>query len=143
MRYLKLERKQLIWIGVAAALLIAYVLYKRSRIRKLTVQMDPNDDPVRSGFNPSAEAKFIFDELSAWNTNIDRRVEVFDTILAYNDNELRAVHNAYLRLYRDRRKKTLAELVRGEWILTPGEILIGAGNKKTNILRRLKRIGAA
>jgi len=142
-KYLKLERKQLIWIGAALGLLVLYFLYKRSRIRKLTVQLDPESDPVRSGFNPTAEAKFIHDELSRWNTNVDRRLEVFATILAYNDNELRAVHNEYLRLYRDKRKKTLAELIRGEWIITPGEILTGAGSKKTNILRRLKRIGAA
>ncbi len=143
MKYWKLERKQLLWIGAALGLLLLYYLYKRSRIRKLTVQLDPESDPVRSGFNPTAEAKFIHDELSRWNTNIDRRGEVFSTILAYNDNELRAVHNEYLRLYRDKRKKTLAELIRAEWIITPGEILIGMGLKRTNILRRLRRIGAA
>lgn len=143
MKYFKLERKQLIWIGIAVGVLLLYFLYKRSRIRKLTVKINPDSDPVRSGFNPTAEAKFIHDELARWNTNLDRRIEVFDTILAYNDNELISVHNEYLRLYRDKRKKTLAELIRGEWIITPGEVMIGAGTKKTEILRRLKSVGAA
>ncbi|MEO0341668.1 MAG: hypothetical protein AAF242_20975, partial [Bacteroidota bacterium] len=72
-----------------------------------------------------------------------RRGEVFEHILSYTENELRLVHNAYLEAYFQSSKKTLAELIRGEWIWTPGEYFSKVLANKNEILSRLRAIGAA
>ena len=136
-------QRELMYLGLALGLLVSYRIYTTRRVRKLAVPSNPQAPAPRLGFNAEAEAKRIHDELSGWNVALERRSELFAYMLAYAENELREVHNAYLKLYRDAAKKTLAELVRGEWLWTPGEYFGAASQRRNQILKRLREIGAA
>ena len=141
--FLQAYQKELFYLGIAIIVIIIIMVARNKSVKELEVTRNPDVDPPRRDFNSIAEAKMIHDELSGWNTAIDRRIEVFAHILNYNENELIEVHNAYLKLYRSSNKKTLAELVRGEWIITPGEWFGKAKQYKDEILQRLRKVGAA
>lgn len=142
-KFIRTYQRELIYIGLAIAIFVAYRIYKTRRIRKLELPVNPEAPAPRSGFNDEAEAKMIYDELSGWNVALERRSDMFEYILGYSENELRQVHNAYLKLYKDAAKKTLAELIRGEWIWTPGEYFGAASKRRNQILTRLREMGAA
>ncbi|MEO0338104.1 MAG: hypothetical protein AAF242_02715 [Bacteroidota bacterium] len=142
-KFIRTYQRELVYVGLAIAIYIAYRVYKQRRIRKLELPTNPDAPAPRSGFNPEAEAKMIYDELSTWNVALERRSEMFTYILGYAENELRQVHNAYLKLYQNANKKTLAELIRGEWLWTPGEYFGPASERRNEILKRLRDLGAA
>jgi hypothetical protein len=136
-------QRELLYVGLALGIWIVYRIYKMRRIRQLELPNNPEAPSPRSGFNATAEAKMIHDELAGWNVALERRSEVFAYILDYSENELRGVHNAYLQLYKDAKKKTLAELIRSEWLWTPGEYFGAASRRRNEILTRLREMGAA
>jgi hypothetical protein len=142
-KFIRTYQRELIYIGLAIAIFVIYRIVKTRRIRKLELPVNPEAPAPRSGFNAEAEAKMIHDELSGWNVALERRSDMFDYILGYTENELRQVHNAYLKLYKDAKKKTLAELIRGEWLWTPGEYFGAASKRRNQILTRLRELGAA
>lgn len=141
--YIRTYQRELIYVGLAIVIFVAYRIYRMRRVRELSLPANPEAPAPRSGFNAEAEAKMIHDELSGWNVALERRSEMFAYILDYTENELREVHNAYLKLYRNAAKKTLAELIRGEWLWTPGEYFGAASKRRNQILKRLREMGAA
>ncbi|MEO0340744.1 MAG: hypothetical protein AAF242_16240 [Bacteroidota bacterium] len=136
-------QKELFYLGLALVIFIAYRVVKTRSIRKLELDILPNAPAPRGGFNAEAEAKMLHDELSGWNIDLGRRAGVFQHFLDYMDNEVILVHNAYLKLYQNAKRKTLAELVRGEWVWTPGEYWGNAKKFRDEILLRLRTLGAA
>jgi hypothetical protein len=142
-KFVQVYQREVLYIGLAIVVFVIYRIKKTQRQRKLRLPVNPDAPMPRMGFNAEAEAKMIHDELAGWNVALERRSELFDYILGYSENELRQVHNAYLKLYKDARKKTLAELIRGEWLWTPGEYFGAATKRRNQILRRLRELGAA
>lgn len=142
-KLIRTYQRELIYVGLAIVIFVVYRISKMRRVRKLELPANPAAPAPRSGFNAQAEAKMIHDELSGWNVALERRSETFEYILGYSENELREVHNAYLKLYKDAKKKTLAELIRGEWLWTPGEYFGAATKRRNQILTRLRQMGAA
>jgi hypothetical protein len=142
-KFIRTYQRELIYLGLAIVIFVMYRIYKTRRIRKLELPANTEAPAPRSGFNAEAEAKMIYDELSGWNVALERRSDMFEYILGYSENELRQVHNAYLKLYKDAAKKTLAELIRGEWLWTPGEYFGAASKRRNQILTRLRELGAA
>ena len=141
--FVQAYRKELIYVGIAIILYVIYKVSSNRLRRKLELPINKDQPAPRSGFNEEAEAMLVYEELSGWNTALERRAETFEHILTYAENELRLVHNAYLKLYQNANKKTLASLVRGEWLWTPGEYLGKAKKYRDEILRRLRKLGAA
>ncbi|HKK77080.1 MAG TPA: hypothetical protein VJ953_18520 [Saprospiraceae bacterium] len=142
-KFIRNYQREALYIGLAVVVFVVYRVFKTRRLRKLKLPENPDAPLPRAGFNPEAEAKMIHDELAGWNVALERRSETFEYILGYSENELRQVHNAYLKLYKDAKKKTLAELVRGEWLWTPGEYFGAATKRRNQILTRLRQMGAA
>ena len=142
-KFVQVYQREVLYIGLAIVVFVIYRIKKTRRQRKLRLPANPDAPMPRLGFNAEAEAKMIHDELAGWNVALERRSELFDYILGYSENELREVHNAYLKLYKDAQKKTLAELIRGEWLWTPGEYFGAATKRRNQILRRLRELGAA
>ena len=141
--FIQAYRKELIYVGIAIVLYVIYKVSSNRLRRKLELPVNIDQPAPRAGFNEEAEAMLIYEELSPWNTALERRVETFEHILNYSENELRLVHNAYLKRYQNAKKKTLASLVRGEWLWTPGELLGKAKKYRDEILRKLRKLGAA
>lgn len=141
--FMRQYQRELFYVGLALVIWIVYRMVKNRRLKKLALDTLPNAPAPRSGFNEAAEAKMLHDELAGWNIDLGRRGEVFQHILEYTDNELILVHNAYLKLYQSAKRKTLAELVRGEWVWTPGEYWGTAKKYRDEILLRLRKLGAA
>lgn len=139
----KTYQKEILFGILVLVILLVFRFYQNRLVRQLEVPTDDQKPAPRPGFNARAEAKMVYDELSGWNVALDRRAETLAYIVQYSDNELIEVHNAYLELYAKAKKKTLAELIRGEWIWTPGEYFGPASKNRNKILRRLRDMGAA
>lgn len=78
--------------------------------------LDSKDDHVRGGFNAENEAVSIKTALDKsdypWQGQSNHTA--FNKILAYNNNELRSVHNAWLKKYKGQTNDTLRKQVEAE-----------------------------
>jgi hypothetical protein len=127
-------------IGAGVALVIVIVIYLISRKGAIgtKLKIDPSGDPLRSGFEPENEAIALYDLFSSWDfLSSDFRKQGMRRILSFNDNELRAVANAYRDKYASEKYNTLRRLVQAEWIIDTAQREI-----RSAVLDRLSDIGA-
>lgn len=139
-------------IAIAATVLVVgYVITKKLGFFKAAAEGDemkllPNSTPVRSTFSPANEVSKLA-ELFSYITDLDGQDNrAFKAILAYNDNELIAVHNLWRKQYAGGGgnfsgiKSTLRKQVESETILSWARWDDAAENKK-KVIARLDRLG--
>ena len=129
-------------LGVLVLILL-YFIAKRFNILPSKkgaeeVPIDRNSPLPKSGFNATNEAVKIKTLLGNTWDGLGEDVQAFEIILAYNDNELKEVHNAWLQKYRGQRLDTLRKQVDAEVIAFYRTDVVG---KKKGVLERLNKLG--
>jgi hypothetical protein len=143
-------------IGVGVIIIIGLVVFyfvikkntKLSNILGLNTNTEPaydkvevSKDNLRSGFNPKNQVHILTNLLKKnWDSGEDEKA--FDTILDYSDDELKAVHNAWIEVYKNEWlftavKNTLRNQVDAETVFYYRKDVLA---KKKKVLARLDKL---
>lgn len=87
-------------------------------------KVDVTEANLPAGFNARNEAVGIKQLLDSWDLNPmqDDNQEAFEKLLSYNDDQLKAVHNAWLTEYKGTGYPTLKSQVQAETLFSSEEI---------------------
>lgn len=77
----------------------------------------PEDGSLRAGFNPDNEARRIKELLDKWDLwgQGEPNIQAFDRLLSFNNAELKAVNNAWLRVHKGKSNASLRSQVDAEY----------------------------
>lgn len=95
------------------------------------VKADVNTDFVDPNFSPEVFAVRVNQVLGGWNFWTKPRAELLNEMYYLNDEELKAIYNAYNRMFA-KAPQTLVTLIKGEWI---------RGEGVNRVLRRFQQLG--
>jgi hypothetical protein len=123
----------LFWmLAIVAGVYIAGRITGRSRGKAIGhVKAQVNTDFVDPNFSAEVFAMRVHQGLSGWNFWTKPRAELLTEIYYLNDEELKALYNAYNRQFA-KPPATLVTLIRGEWIW---------GEGVNRVLRRFEQLG--
>lgn len=110
--------------------------------RNKKVALNPSKPKPAASFNASNEAWTLANLLSDWTDLSGKDVQAFNKILAYSENELRSVHNAWLDKYPNGIlisgiKSTLREQIKAEAVWNNRT---DAVNKKAQVIQKLDNL---
>lgn len=131
----KMEFKPNAMFWTLALVLIVYLAGRitgRARGKAVGhVKAQVNSDFIDPNFSPEVFAMRVNQTLSGWNFWTKPRAELLTEIYYLNDEELKALYNAYNRQFA-KPPETLVTLIRGEWIW---------GEGVNRVLRRFEQLG--